>query len=211
MRRTLTTASLIGILSLASLPAKADVAWLGIGSRFHVGDVHFSLVFGHPGYSYPRGLYYRTAQPFHLHGVHCASTCFRSGPTYYHSQSCPLVRSHFVRLGIDPYDIYARYAPRGYYDGNYGGRGYGYNSRYDGGYDRYQRYDGYQSYGRGDSYNYNGRGTRGSYVPRYDMRYDRRYDNRGYGSYDGRGRGNYHQDRRNGRNRHYDGDYCPRR
>jgi hypothetical protein len=204
MRRILTTASLLGILSLASVPAKADVAWLGIGSRFHVGDVHFSLVFGHPGHSYPRGLYYRTGQQFHAHGARCASTCFRSGASYYHSQSCPLIQAHFHGLGIDPYDIYARYAPRGYYDSYYdgGGYGYGYGSRFDISYNGYSRYNSrynnhyrydrpghYQSHGRGGHFDSNGRETRGRFVPRHDSRNDWRGDNRGHGSYDGRGRG----------------------
>lgn len=184
MRRILTTASLLGILSLTSVPAKADVAWLGFGSRFDVGDVHFSLVFGHPGSSYPRGYYYRTAQPFHVHGAHCGSTCFRNAGYYYHGDSCPLVRAHFVRLGYDPYDVYSRYAPRV----TYRGRHYGSNSRFDGGYDRYHRYD-------RPTRNYRNDGNGWGHGPRYDSRYDRRDDRRNDGwRNDGR-----HNDRRDDR------------
>lgn len=192
MRRILTTASLLGILSLASVPAKADVAWLGFGSRFDVGDVHFSLVFGHPGSSYPRGYYYRTAQPFHVHGVHCGSTCFRNAGYYYHGDSCPLVRAHFVRLGYDPYQVRSRYAPRI----AYGGRSYGYNSRFDGGYDRYHRYD--RRYDR-PTHNFRNDGHGWGHGRSYDSRYDRRDDRRhdGWRSDDRRHDSRRHEVRRN--------------
>lgn len=187
MRRILTTASLLGILSLASVPAKAEIAWLGFGSRFDVGDVHFSLVFGEPGYSYPRGYYYRTAQPFHVHGAHCSSSCFRNAGYYYHGDSCPLVRAHFLRLGYDPYDVYTRYAPRI----AYGGRSYGYGSRFEGGYDRYHRYDRRYARPTHDAY-----GNGWGHGSRYDSRYDRRDDRRNDGWRGDDRRGDRGHDRR---------------
>lgn len=182
--------TIAGLLMTIAPPARADHAWDAFGPRFSVGGLSFVLAFGTPRPSYPRGYYYQVARPLSYRGHQCSSACFRDGRTYYHHDGCPVVRQHFHRYGVDPYDLHARYAPR---------------HRYDDRYDRDDRYGRYDRYDRSDRY----RGGRDRYDDRYDDRYgrrdrdrgrydryddDRRHDghDRGRGHSRGRGRGHRH-------------------
>lgn len=202
MRRFITTAALLGFLGLSSLPAQADVRWLGFGPRFLIGGINFVLSFGQPGLSYPRGNYYRTTNLIVSHGARCSSACFHSGAVYYHHEGCPLVREHFARLGYDPYDVYSRYAPHQFRDG----RSYGYDELYAN--DRYDDYDDYAN--RDERYSdryYNRYGSggypygQGGFVIQYGNPYGGRgYGYGGYSSHGGRGYGSHggygHRDNR---------------
>lgn len=189
--------TLAGLLMTIAPPARADHAWDAFGPRFSVGGLSFVLAFGQPYPSYPRDYYYQVAEPLSYRGHRCSSACFRDGRTYYHHDGCPLVREHFHRYGVDPYDVHARYAPRHRYDG------------YD--YDRYDRY------GRSDRYDRSDR-----YRDRYDDRYDRDHRSRGrydrYDRYDddrrhdGHSRGRGHSQGRGRGHRHHEHDaYCGHR
>lgn len=186
--------TIAGILMTIAPLARADHDWLGLGPRFSIGGLPFVLAFGQPGPSYPRGYYYQVAHPLSYRGHRCSSACFRDGRTYYHHDGCPLVRQHFHHYGVDPSDVFARYAPRGYE-----GRGYRYDDyddddrygRRDRYRDRYDRYDDDDRYGRHDRYDrHRGRDGRDD---RYD---DRRHDghHRGRGHSRGRGRGHRHHE-----------------
>ena len=88
----------------------------------------------------------RFPRPIAYRGVHCTDRCFLDHGVYYHDRGCPVVNAYFRSYGMDPYQVYSRYAPRydGYYDGGYSDGGYyadgysdnGYydNGYYDGGY-----------------------------------------------------------------------------
>lgn len=189
--------TIAGLLMTIAPPARADYAWDAFGPHFSVGGLSFVLAFGQPRHSYPRGYYYQVAHPLSYRGHHCSSACFRDGRTYYHHDGCPVVRQHFHHYGVDPHDVYARYAPRHRYD-----------DRYDR-HDRYGRYDRYDRYDRSDRYRdrhdrYDDRyGRRDRHRDRYD-RYDRdRYDRDRYDRdhrYRGRGdRYDRYDDDRKGR------------
>ena len=207
MRRTLSTMALLGILGFASAPARAHDGWLGVGTGFRVGNVHLSLAFGQPAFSYPRALYYRTVEPFAAHGLRCNSYCYHQGAVYYHHDSCPLVRSHFARLGIDPYSVVAQYAPP-IYGRYYPSYSYGYRTPYRY-YDRYAyapRFELRIGNGYRDGYGYRGYSDR-SYGHRYDRGHDG-YRGNNWGNnwgHDGY-RGN--QGHR-GDSRHHDDHYRP--
>lgn len=200
--------TLAGLLMTIAPPAQAAHDWHGFGPRFSVGGLSFLLAFGQPHLSYPRGYYYQVAHPLSYRGYRCSSACYRDGRTFYHHDGCPLVRQHFHHHGVDPYDIHARYAPRGYGDGYDDHDRHARRDRYDR-YDRYDRRDRYDRYDR-DDHRYRDRDRRDRYDDRYGRRRDgyrdrdrydrydddRRHDGhrRGRGHSHGRGRGHRHHE-----------------
>ena len=202
MRKKLAIAVLIvgAMIAPGLVPqARAD-AWLSIGTGFHIGPAHISLVFGQPFARFARGYYYRYDRPIAYAGVHCTDRCFRQGGYYYHADSCPVVRAHFRRYNVDPYSTFSRYAPR--VDGYDGYDSYGYDDTYAyeapyDGYDTYPAYPvypapryyypAYPSYSIGLYYS-----NRGHYRGHYDNHrsYGHYNYNRSYGHYNG-GHGNY--------------------
>jgi hypothetical protein len=155
MRKMLMAGVLAGAMMFApglTPEARASHGWLGIGTAFRVGAAHIAFIFGTP-FGYEPAYYFRYDRPIRYSGHHCSRYCFRDGGYYYHHESCPLVGAHFRNYGVDPYQAFARYAPRfDGYDGGYGGGYYddgGYD-RYGGGYDRYDGRDRYDRYDRRD-------------------------------------------------------------
>lgn len=137
-------------LVVASTPALVPDAAAGhddwsFGANFRIGNVHLTI--GHQPYGHgsASSYYYRTNHAVHYDGYQCTDRCYRSGRSYYHHESCPVVL-HLLHLNrIHPHDVFARHAPR--YDGRFASYDpyafhRGYSSRR-GGHGRYRDHDGH--------------------------------------------------------------------
>lgn len=129
--------------------AAASHPSLSFGAGLQIGGVHLSIGYtpvrhGHPTY------YYRTRQAVAYDSYQCSDRCYRSGGTYYHHESCPVVL-HLMHLNrVHPHRLFADHAP--VYDGRWSsydpwafhrsyGRSHGGDRGYDRGYDRGHRRD----------------------------------------------------------------------
>jgi hypothetical protein len=214
MRKGLLIVAVCGALMLAPglvTAAHAGHSWLAVGTAFRIGPAFISVVLAPSGYDYP--YFYRFDRPLAYRGAGCGPGCFVEDDYYYYPSDCPLVTTYFGRYGVDPYQVYHRYAPRYSGRGYRGPDGYGSYSYYGGrSYDRY--YDHRGAYPNRGHYNDNryGRGYDRGHDRRYDghrdhrdddrYRHDRRFD----GHRDRRDDGRYRRDRDDHRGRGYDRD-----
>jgi hypothetical protein len=202
MRKGLLVVFVVGALMLAPglvTAAHAGHSWLAVGAGFRIGPALISVVLAPSGYDYL--YFYRFDRPLHHSRGGCGPDCFVEDGYYYYPSACPLVTTYFDRYGVDPYQVYERYAPRYHGRGYDGYRSYGYYGYHDG--RRYDRYDDHRGYRDRGYDNHN----------RYDRDRDRRFDDhrgrrdgdRRYDRYDDH-RGSY-RDRGYDNHNRYDRDH----